>query len=41
MTYTDLEAVNTIDSAIIDALREKVNISAQITGDKLVEWLTE
>ena len=41
VTYTDLEAVNTIDSAIIDALKEKVSISAQITGDKLVEWLTE
>lgn len=41
VTYTDLEAVNTIDSNIIEALKNKVSISAQITGDKLVEWLTD
>ena len=40
VTYTDLEAANTIDADIITALNDKFNIAAQITGDKLVEWLS-
>lgn len=40
VTYTDLEAVNTVDGAIIETLKQNLDVAAQITGDKLVEWLS-
>lgn len=40
VTYTDLEALDTIDEKIIEALIKKVDIAAEITGDSAVNWLT-
>jgi SNF2 family DNA or RNA helicase len=37
--YIDIVAPNTVDVAIVNALRSKVNIAAEITGDNLKEWL--
>lgn len=37
--YIDLVANDTVDEAIIDNLRGKVEIASVITGDKLREWL--
>lgn len=37
--YIDLIAQGTIDTAIIRALRTKVNLAAQVTGDKLRAWI--
>lgn len=37
--YIDIIAERTIDEHIVRALREKFDIAAQITGDKLREWL--
>jgi SNF2 family DNA or RNA helicase len=39
VTYTDLEAIGTLERGIIDALRNKYDIASQVTGDKLREWL--
>lgn len=38
VTYIDIEAVDTMDSAVINALRSKKNIADLITGDPK-EWL--
>lgn len=35
----DLMANNTLDEKIVQALRDKVNISQQVTGDKIRSWL--
>lgn len=40
VNYIDLVARGSIDSYIIKSLREKVDISNQITGDRVREWLT-
>jgi len=40
VTYTDLEAEGTVDGKIIEALKSKVDIAAQITGDNLTDWLS-
>lgn len=40
VTYTDIEASDTVDGAIIEALIKKVNLAAEITGDDLVDWLS-
>lgn len=37
--YIDLVAADTVDDKIIKALRKKVNIASEITGDELKEWL--
>lgn len=37
--YIDLVAEDTVDSKIVDSLRSKHQIAAQIQGDKLREWL--
>ena len=37
--YIDLVSPDTIDQHISSALRRKLNISAQILGDKLKEWI--
>lgn len=37
--YIDLVAQGTLDSYIVSALRRKLNIASQITGDKIREWL--
>jgi len=39
VTYVDLIAKGTVDSKIVRALREKLNIASQITGDTAREWL--
>lgn len=41
VTYTDLEAIDTVDAKIIDALKKKINLASEITGDDLVDWLSE
>jgi hypothetical protein len=40
VTYVDLIARYTIDEEIVKAIRETMDIAAQITGDKLREWQT-
>lgn len=40
VTYTDLEAIATVDGKIIKALLAKQEIASMITGDRLKEWLT-
>ena len=40
VTYTDLEADESVDGKVIDSLKKKVDIAAQITGDNLVDWLS-
>lgn len=37
--YLDIVAEDTMDEYIIDALKDKLDLSDQITGDKLREWL--
>jgi SNF2 family DNA or RNA helicase len=39
--YLDLYAEGTIDEHVINALRQKFEIEAELTGDKAIEWLTE
>lgn len=39
VSVQDIMANDTIDEAIVKALREKVNISQQITGDKVRSWI--
>lgn len=39
VTYIDLIANGTIDSKIVEALRKKLDIASQITGDKAKEWI--
>jgi len=39
VTYIDLVARGTIDAHIIRALRTKVDLAAQITGDKAKDWI--
>ena len=41
VTYTDLEAIATVDGKIIQALLDKQEIASMITGDRLKEWLTD
>lgn len=40
VTYTDVECVGTIDSAIIKKLRNKYEVSAMIQGDRILDWLS-
>jgi SNF2 family DNA or RNA helicase len=37
--YIDIAAENTIDDKVIDALRSKLSVASQITGDGFKEWL--
>jgi SNF2 family DNA or RNA helicase len=39
VTYVDLICEKTIDEKIVEALRGKINISAQVLGEKAREWL--
>jgi SNF2 family DNA or RNA helicase len=39
VTYIDIVAEGTLDEKIITALREKLDIASQVTGDTLKEWL--
>ena len=39
MTYIDILAEDTIDEKILQALRDKINISSQVLGEKAREWL--
>lgn len=41
VTYTDLEAIGTIDRHVIKALKSKRDLAAEITGDDLKSWLSE
>lgn len=38
--YIDIVADKTIDDAIIECLRNKLNIAAQVTGDKFRQWIS-
>lgn len=37
--YVDLMARGTVDTRIVTALRKKLNIASEITGDRIREWL--
>lgn len=37
--YVDLMARGTVDTRIVTALRKKLNIASEITGDRVREWL--
>jgi SNF2 family DNA or RNA helicase len=40
VTYIDLISEGTIDEKIVQALREKIDIGAQVLGEEAREWLT-
>lgn len=40
VTYTDLEALGTVDRQLLKALREKRDVASSITGDDLKSWLS-
>lgn len=40
VTYIDLVAENTVDTRIINSLRSKLEISAEVMGEEMREWLT-
>lgn len=37
--YIDLVAEDSVDEKVVEALRNKLNVASQITGDRLKEWL--
>lgn len=37
--YIDIAAEGTIDTHVIAALRKKLDVSCQVTGDNIVEWI--
>ena len=39
VTYIDIVARGTIDVQIMRALRQKVDLAAQVTGDRIKEWI--
>lgn len=39
VTYIDLFGINTVDSRIVDSLRNRNDVAASITGDQMKEWL--
>ena len=39
MTYIDLICEDTVDTKIVESLRSKVNIAAQIMGEELKDWI--
>ncbi len=39
VTYYDLEAVNTVDRRIVNALRMKKDVASAITNDPLTDWI--
>lgn len=39
VTYIDLVAKDTVDEKIIEALRKKINIARQVTGDTWKDWI--
>jgi len=39
VTYIDLVTKDTVDERVVQALRDKQDLAAQITGDTLKEWL--
>lgn len=39
VTYVDLVARGTVDEKIIESLRKKIDLAAQVTGDRAREWL--
>ena len=39
MTYVDIICEDTVDEKIVKALRKKMDIASQITGDELKEWI--
>lgn len=41
VSYIDLACPGTVDMSVIDALKNKLDIASQITGDRLKEWLYE
>ena len=39
MLYIDFAAVRTVDEHIVKALRNKMDIASELTGDTLKEWV--
>jgi hypothetical protein len=39
MTYIDIITEETVDTKIVKALRDKVNIATQIMGEDLKAWI--
>lgn len=39
VTYVDIMTPNSVDQKIVNALRNKINLSSEITGDDYKEWL--
>lgn len=39
VTYIDLVVPGTVDEKIIKALRDKINIASQVTGEEVRQWL--
>jgi len=39
MTYIDIITEDTVDTKIVKALRNKVNIATQIMGEDLKAWI--
>lgn len=40
VTVIDIEAEETVDEQVVEALRKKFDIAGQVTGDRIREWLT-
>lgn len=41
VTYVDMIARGTVDELILKALRDKIDLSAQVTGDEVRKWLSD
>ena len=39
VTYIDLVTPKTVDEKIIKSLRKKINISSEVLGEELKEWI--
>jgi SNF2 family DNA or RNA helicase len=37
--YTDILATDTVDNKLVSSLREKFNVAAELTGDRLRSWI--
>jgi len=41
VTVIDIEAEDTVDEQVVEALRRKFDVASQVTGDRVREWLTK
>ena len=39
VTYVDINAQDTVDEKIVQALRDKINIASQVLGEELKSWI--